>query len=159
MANTKQNINKNPRIMKRTILILATVVLGLTTLNAATENKIPTNETSLETATDNIAEVYDWSVTTKSGKSNGTSHNLKEAKRMIALFSNREIVLEQHIKSYKILNSQAINLSDTSYFWKVESNCGKSAGFTLSITAAKKMIALVAKGDIVTYSVIASKKI
>ncbi|WP_178986040.1 hypothetical protein [Winogradskyella helgolandensis] len=143
--------------MKHSILIFATVVLGFSTLNATTENTIATNETSLEITIDHIIEVYDWKVITKSGTSEGTSLNLEEAKRMIALFSAGEIILEKQIKSFKVLSSEATDTSKRLYFWKVESNYGKSEGFASSKSAAERLIALVSKGDIITYKVIASK--
>ncbi|SDG61986.1 hypothetical protein [Winogradskyella thalassocola] len=144
--------------MKRTILIFATVVLGFTTLNASTEHTIVTNETSLEITTDNIIEVYDWKVITKSGKSEGTSLNLETAKRMITLFSAGEIILEKQIKNFKVLRSEATEISQRLFFWKVKSNYGKSEGFASSKSSAERMIRLASKGDIITYKVIASSK-
>ncbi|MBF8149878.1 hypothetical protein ITJ86_08200 [Winogradskyella sp. F6397] len=145
--------------MKRTILIFATVVLGFTTLNATTKNTIPTNDTSLEITTDNIIEVYDWKVITKNGISKGTSLNVEAAKRMISLFSAGDIIVEKQIKSYKVLRSEAKDTSKRLYFWKVQSNFGKSEGFASSQSAAKRMISLAATGDIITYKVIASKNL
>ncbi|MBU2927899.1 hypothetical protein [Winogradskyella psychrotolerans] len=143
--------------MKRTLLIFATVALGFTTLNATTATSILTNATSLEITKDNIIEVYDWKVITKNGKSEGTSLNLEEAKRMIALFSAGDIIIENQITSYNVLRSEAKDTTKRLYFWKVESNYGQSEGFAYSQAAAERLIALAAKGDIITYKVIASK--
>lgn len=144
--------------MKRTLLIFATVVLGFTSLNAATENQTLTNEATLDITTDNIIDVYDWKVITNNGESSGTSLNLHDAKRMIAMFSNGEAILEQQIISYKVLQSEATDHSKRLYFWKVECNYGKSEGFASSKSDAERMIALVAKGDIITYKLITSEK-
>lgn len=145
--------------MRKSILIIATVVLGLTTLNATNLKMTLNSEISVEINDDNIVEVYDWKVTTRNGESSGTAQSLEEAKRMIKLFSNGEIVLEQQITSFKMLASEASNNNNRLYYWKVESNYGNSDGFASSEATAKKMIALVAKGDIVSYKVIASKKL
>ncbi|WP_179349114.1 hypothetical protein [Winogradskyella pacifica] len=144
--------------MKLTILFFATVVLGFSTLNATTKSTIATNETSLEITTDNIIKVYDWIVITKSGKSEGTSLNLEDAKRMITLFSSGEIILKKQIKSFKVLKSEANDTSKRLYLWIVESRHSKSQGFASSKSAAARMITLASKGDIITYKVIASSK-
>ncbi|GGI55987.1 hypothetical protein [Winogradskyella haliclonae] len=143
--------------MKRSILIISTVVLSFLNLNATTlKTKATKAIVKTEITENNITTEYEWSVKTLTGKSSGTSSSLEEAKEMIRLFSRNEVVLEKKIISYHVLKSDA---SDSrTYYWEVDSTNGKAKGYSSSERDARAMIALVTKGEVITYKIITSKK-
>lgn len=143
--------------MKRTILIIATVIFGILHANATTVTTNPNNETIVTMTKDDLIKVYDWYVKTTTGEFRGTSKTLFDAKKRANLVSQNEVVLEQKISNYFILKSELNKKESRLYFWEVKSEKGEAKGFSTSEVSAKKMIQLVAKGDIISYKIIASK--
>ncbi|WP_299116153.1 hypothetical protein [uncultured Winogradskyella sp.] len=145
--------------MKNSILIISTVVLSFLNLNATTL-KTTANPAIVETeiTENNITTIYEWSVKTLTGKSSGTASSLEGAKEMIALFSRNEAILEKKITSYYVLKSEAKNTNSRTYYWEVDSTNGNAKGYSSSESDAREMIALVAKGEIITYKIITSEK-
>ena len=143
--------------MKRTILIIATVIFGILHANATTVTTNPNNETIVTMTKDDLIKVYDWYVKTTTGEFRGTSKTLFDAKKRANLVSQNEVVLEQKISNYFILKSELNKNQSRLYFWEVKSEKGEAKGFSTSEVSAKKMIQLVAKGDIISYKIIASK--
>ncbi|MDA0178236.1 hypothetical protein [Mesoflavibacter profundi] len=143
--------------MKRTILIIATVIFGILHANATTVTTNPNNETIVTMTKDDLIKVYDWYVKTTTGEFRGTSKTLFDAKKRANLVSQNEVVLEQKISNYFILKSELNKNQSRLYFWEVKSEKGEAKGFSTSEVSAKKMIQLLAKGDIISYKIIASK--
>ena len=144
--------------MKRTILIIATVIFGILHANATTVTTNPNNETIVTMTKDDLIKVYDWYVKTTTGEFRGTSKTLFDAKKRANLVSQNEVVLEQKISNYFILKSELNKNQSRLYFWEVKSEKGEAKGFSTSEVSAKKMIQLVAKGDVISYKIIASKQ-
>ena len=145
--------------MKRTILIIATVIFGILHANATTVTTNPNNETIVTMTKDDLIKVYDWYVKTTTGEFRGTSKTLFDAKKRANLVSQNEVVLEQKISNYFILKSELNKNQSRLYFWEVKSEKGEAKGFSTSEVSAKKMIQLVAKGDVISYKIIASKRL
>ncbi|WP_304142425.1 hypothetical protein [Mesoflavibacter zeaxanthinifaciens] len=145
--------------MKRTILIIAAVVFGLLNLNATTVTTEPNSVTTATMTKDDLVKVYDWYVKTTTGKFRGTAKTLFDAKRRANLVGQNEVVLEQKISNYYILKSELNKKESRLYFWEVKSEKGEAKGFSTSEVSAKKMIQLVAKGDVISYKIIASKRL
>ena len=143
--------------MKRTILIIATVIFGILHANATTVTTNPNNETIVTMTKDDLIKVYDWYVKTTTGEFRGTSKTLFDAKKRANLVSQNEVALEQKISNYFILKSELNKNQSRLYFWEVKSEKGEAKGFSTSEVSAKKMIQLLAKGDIISYKIIASK--
>lgn len=143
--------------MRKSILIIATVVFGLLNLNATTSNtNLNTTTTSVEITKDDLIQVYDWSVKTTSGEFSGTALTLFDAKRMANIVGQAEVVLERQINSYYMLASELNEKESRLYYWEVNSETAKAQGFASTEFTAKRMIQLVAKGDIINYRIIAS---
>src|SRR5690606_33348436 len=143
-------------IMRKSILIIATVAFSILNINATNEK--PILNTSAEVVTlkkENIAKVFDWKVETDKGLYSGTSLSLENAKRMIALASSGEMVLGTEIKSYLVLKSEV--KAKRNYFWEVETATGFAKGYASSKDYANKMIQLVASGDTVISKIIVSQ--
>ena len=145
--------------MKRTILIIATVIFGILHANATTVTTNPNNETIVTMTKDDLIKVYDWYVKTTTGEFRGTSKTLFDAKKRANLVSQNEVVLEQKISNYFILKSELNKNQSRLYFWEVKSEKGEAKGFSTSEVSAKKMIQLLAKGDVISYKIIASKQL
>lgn len=143
--------------MRHSILIISTVVLSVLNLNATNVKANTEANVKTELTENNITKIYEWSVKTLSGKSAGTSATLEEAKEMIALFSRNEAILEKKITSYYMLKAEVRNTNNRVYYWEVTSTNGSAKGFSSSERDAKDMIALVAKGEIITYKIITSE--
>ncbi|WP_445738522.1 hypothetical protein [Mariniflexile sp.] len=142
--------------MKKSILIIATVALSISNVNAANEKTTLNTSTEVVTLTrDIMAQVFDWKVETDKGMYSGTSLSLESAKEMIALSSSGEIVLGTEIQSYLVLRSE-VN-AQRNYFWEVETATGFAKGYASSEDYANKMIALVASGDAVISKIIISQ--
>uniref|UniRef100_UPI0040478611 hypothetical protein n=1 Tax=Mariniflexile sp. TaxID=1979402 RepID=UPI0040478611 len=142
--------------MKKSILIIATVALSISNVNAANEKTTLNTSTEVVTLTrDIMAQVFDWKVETDKGVYSGTSLSLESAKEMIALSSSGEIVLGTEIQSYLVLRSE-VN-APRNYFWEVETATGFAKGYASSEDYANKMIALVASGDAVISKIIISQ--
>ena len=143
--------------MKKSILIIATVVFGLLNVNATTTTTEPNSEISVKITKDDLVEVFDWYVKTTNGEFQGTATTLFDAKKRANLVGQNEVVLEQKITNYFILKSELNKKQNRIYFWEVKSEKGYAKGFSTSEVAAKHMIQLVAKGDVISYRIIASK--
>ena len=143
--------------MKKSILIIATVVLGFINANATNlKTNLNTTTVSVDITKDEIIEVFDWSVKTTTGDFSGTASTLFDAKKRANIVGQGAIVLEQKITSYFVLRSELNVKSSRIYFWEVKSEKGYAKGFSSYEFSAKKMIALVAKGDVISYRIIAS---
>ncbi|RAJ15071.1 hypothetical protein [Olleya aquimaris] len=143
--------------MKRTILIIATVVFGLLNANATNLKTDGNSVTPVDITKKELVEVYDWTVVTTSGEFSGTAATLFEAKKRSNLVGQNEVVLERKITNYFVLKSEMFKKESRLYFWEVKSEKGYAKGFSSSEFSAKQMIHLVAKGDIMSYKIIASK--
>lgn len=141
--------------MKKSIFIIATVVLSMLNLNATNSNMHFKTLNEVVITKHNIAQVFEWNVETTKGKYSGTSLSLKQAKKMIALSSSGEIVTGTEIKSFFVLKSE-IN-TKRNYFWEVKTVTGTAKGYSSSEAYAHKMIALVASGDAIVSKIIISQ--
>jgi len=144
--------------MKNSILIIATVVLSFFNVNATNLETNPNTITNLEiTTTNEIIEIFDWTVKTTTGEFSGTAASLFDAKRRANMVGQGEVVLEQKINNYYVLKSNMQSKSSRVYFWEVKSEKGYAKGFSADEFSAKRMMNLVAKGDIVSYRIIENK--
>ena len=144
--------------MKKSILIIATVVLGFINANATNlKTNLNTTTVSVDITKDEIVEVFDWLVKTTSGEFSGTASTLFDAKKRANIVGQGAVVVEQKITSYFILKSELISKKNRIYFWEVQSEKGYAKGFSSDEFSAKKMIALVAKGDVISYRIITSR--
>ena len=143
--------------MKKSILIIATVVLSFLNVNATNLKTTLNTETRVEITKDEIVEIFDWSVKTTTGDFSGTAASLFDAKRRANMVGQGAIVLEQKITNYFVLRSDMQSKANRVYFWEVKSKKGYAKGFSTDEFTAKKMMHLVAKGDIVSYRIIESK--
>ncbi|MFD2724942.1 hypothetical protein [Hyunsoonleella rubra] len=141
--------------MKKSILIIGTVVLSMLNLNATNETTLNASNEVVEITKDAIAQVFEWKVETTKGTYSGTSLSLEQAKRMIALSSSGEVVTGTEIKSFFELKSEMD--AKRNYFWEVETATGKAKGYASSEDYAQKMIALVASGDAIVSKMIISQ--
>lgn len=141
--------------MKKSIFIIATVVLSMLNLNATNNNKHINTLNEVVITKHNIAQVFEWKVETTKGKYSGTSLSLEQAKKMTALSSSGEIVTGTEIKSFFVLKSE-IN-TKRNYFWEVKTATGTAKGYSSSEAYAHKMIALVASGDAIVSKIIISQ--
>ncbi|WP_397363757.1 hypothetical protein [Olleya sp. R77988] len=140
--------------MRKSILIIATVVLGLINANATNLKTTINSVTPVEITKDELVEVYDWTVVTTKGEFSGTAPTLFEAKKRSNLVGQNEVVIEQKITNYFVLKSQMLKKDNRIFFWEVKSEKGYAKGFSNSEFSAKQMINLVAKGDIISYKII-----
>lgn len=145
--------------MRKALLIIATVTVGFLNANATTTR--PTNTANVRAGISNesVVQVFDWSVKTVNGAYSGTSLSLFDAKRMINLSARGENITDMKIESYYILKSQLNKKESRLYYWEVESTNGTAQGFSNSENTAERMIQLVAKGAIISYKIIKSKKL
>ena len=144
--------------MKKSILIIATVVLSILNVNATNRNKSLNTVTEILILTeDAIAQVFDWEVKTNKGEYSGTALSLEAAKQMIDLSSNGETIKDKKITSYLVLKSEANNMSKRNYFWEVETATGTAIGYASTEAYAYKMISLVASGDAIASKIIISQ--
>ena len=144
--------------MKKSILIIATVVLVFINANATNlKTNLNTTTVSVDITKDEIVEVFDWLVKTTSGEFSGTASTLFDAKKRANIVGQGAVVVEQKITSYFILKSELISKKNRIYFWEVQSEKGYAKGFSSDEFSAKKMIALVAKGDVISYRIITSR--
>ena len=143
--------------MRKSILIIATVVFGLLNANATTVNKnLNTTNVSVDISKENIVEVFDWTVKTINGEYSGTALSLFEAKKMVNLSTRGENIQDITIKNYFVLRSEINNKKSRIYYWEVKSNNGLAKGFSKSEDSAERMIKLVAKGDIISSKIVKS---
>ncbi len=143
--------------MKKIVLIIVTVVLGLVNLNATNLlNEKPV--LNLEFASNKVIKIYDWKLELENGTFSGTSLSMEDAQKALALISKGEFVLQKQITSYYVLQSDTYTANYRTYYWEVKSENGYAKGFASSKEKAKKLIGLVAKGDVLTYKIIESNK-
>ena len=126
--------------MRNSILIIATVVLGLLNANATTLNTDPNTKNSVTITADHLVQVYDWTVKTTNGTFEGTASTLFEAKKRANIVGQNEVVLERQIVNYYVLKSEMNNKQNRIYFWEVKSEKGYAKGFSSSEFNAKKMM-------------------
>ncbi|WP_452223962.1 hypothetical protein [Lacinutrix chionoecetis] len=143
--------------MKTSILIIAAVVFSFLNLNATNDKTDFNTTTTLEITTDDLVEIFDWSVKTTTGEFSGTASTLFDAKRRANMVGQGAIVLEQKITTYYMLRSDMQSKSNRVYFWEVKSEKGYAKGFSATEFSAKRIIHLIAKGDIITYRIIESR--
>jgi len=142
--------------MRKSILIIGTVVLSILNMNATTKNTTPnTSIETVEITKNNIAQVFEWKVETTKGIYAGTALSLAQAKKMVALSSANEVVTGTEIKSFFVLKSE-VN-SKRNYFWEVETASGTAKGYSSTEDYAHKMIQLVASGDAIVSKIIISQ--
>ena len=145
-------------IMKKSILIIATMALA--TFNASAKTEKENYTVAIETVEMNkndLVQLFDWSVKSKSGIVSGTSTSLKKAEEMVKLMSTTELASEQKIESYYVLRSE-MNKKRL-YAWEVKSTNGYAMGYSYSEASAEKMIALVASGDVISSKIVTSSKL
>jgi len=144
--------------MRNSILMTAIVVLSISNLNATNEKTMTNTENNIITVSENtITQVFDWAVQTNKGKYAGTAPSLEEAKRMIALTTSNEIIMNKQISSYFMLQNEANTTENRNYFWEVKTVSGKAKGYASTEAYARKMIALVASGDAIVDQLIMSQ--
>ncbi|GAA4939199.1 hypothetical protein GCM10023314_09850 [Algibacter agarivorans] len=144
--------------MRKSILIIGTVVLSIINVNATNEKTtLSTSIEVVEITKNHIAQVFDWEVKTNKGTYAGTSLSLESAKRMITLSSSGEIVKDKKITSYLMLKSEANSNAKRNYFWEVKTASGMAKGYSSSEAYAHKMIELVASGDAIAEKMIISQ--
>lgn len=144
--------------MKNLILIIAVVAMATINVNATNEKMILNTSNEVETITkENLVQVFDWNVVTNKSTYSGTSPSLEHAKKMMALVSSGERIVERKIESFYIVSSDVVTNNRT-YFWEVQSENGYAKGFSSSEYSARKMIDLVALGDIISYKIITNNK-
>lgn len=144
--------------MKKSILIIGTVVLSILNINATNKNKtLNSNIEAVEITRNAIAQVFEWRVETTKGRYSGTVLSLKQAKKMIKLSSSGEVVTSKEVTSYFVLKSEINSNTKRNYFWKVETKTGKAKGYASNQAYAQKMIELVASGDAVVSKIIISQ--
>jgi len=154
--NQNHVIKSKFNVSKKSILIIATLVLGLINLNATNLITNPNSTTSIKLTKDELITVYDWTVVTTNGIFSGTATTLFEAKKRSNLVGQNEIVLERKITHYVVLKNEAFKTERRVYFWEVKSKKGHAKGYATSEANAKQMIRLVAEGDIISHKIIAS---
>ena len=79
--------------MKHSILIIATVVLSFLNVNATNLKTTLNTLTPFEITTDEIVEIFDWTVKTTTGDFSGTATSLFDAKRRANMVGQGSIVL------------------------------------------------------------------
>ncbi|AEH00563.1 MULTISPECIES: hypothetical protein [unclassified Lacinutrix] len=144
--------------MRNSILIIATVVFSFLTVNATNLKSQANTVTRVNIHKDEIIEVFDWTVKTTTGEFSGTASSLFDAKRRANIVGQNAIVIEQKITNYFILKSEMQSNNNRVFFWEVNTEKGYAKGFSSNEFNAKKMMHLVAKGDITSYRIIENKK-
>ncbi|WP_290696467.1 hypothetical protein [Lacinutrix sp.] len=144
--------------MKNSILIIATIVFSFLNVNATNLKTTLNTETRVEITKDEIVEIFDWRVKTTTGEFSGTATTLFDAKKRANMVGQGTVVIAQKITNYFVLKSDMQSQDNRVYFWEVKSEKGYAKGFSSSEFSAKKMMSLVAKGDIVSYRIIENKK-
>lgn len=138
--------------MKKSILIIATMLLSFLQINASNDN---TNNNTSDNDP-NIVQIFEWHVKTNHSEYSGTSASAQHASNMIALVSTGEIILEKKVESYYMLESDFDLGMKRVYLWEVTSTRDHGQGYSTSENAARRMINLVSSGDIITSKIIIS---
>ncbi len=137
--------------MKKLVLTFGIVALSFLTVQATTLNEL----SNYKTETAEVTSVYIWNVITANGTFSGSSMSLDHAKQMVKLSSAGDIIVEQKIVKHYLLKE---DFNKKYFYWEVESTKAKASGFSSSEAKARKLINLVAKGDIINYKIIVNKK-
>lgn len=148
-------------IMKKSILIIVTVAFSILSMNATILNKNLNTSYSASVAIEkeDFIEIYEWTVKTNKGNYAGTAFSLEEAQKMVRLSTSGEIITDLKIESFFVLKSELNQKEARIYYWEVISSNGKAKVTTTSEHNAKRMIELVASGDIITYKIIKSNRL
>lgn len=143
--------------MKKSVLIIATALLSFLPINASNDNSILNISTKDPNITKNqLVQIFEWHVKTNHGQYSGTSNNAIHASSMIVLVSTGDVIIEKKIESYYMLESDFSLNAKRVYLWEVISTKGHAQGYSTSENAARRMIDLVASGDIITSKIIKS---
>jgi|SRR5690606_9449921 len=150
--------------MRKSILIIVTLIFGLFTAQANTPHAIPTHFNSSDhlksdIIKEDLVEIFNWSVTTNAGVCSGTASSLESAERRVYLASEGLIVNQHIITSYFLLRSDINKPENRLYFWEVQSENSYAKGFSSSEATANRMIQLVSSGEVVYYKIVASSEI
>lgn len=162
MKNAKQfhdRLNNFNDVTRKSILTVVVLISGMLNTNATNLKTVTESDTTLACADitkDEVIEIYDWFLTTTKGSFSGTALTLFDAKRSSNLVAQGEIILERRITNYFVLKSEISSKQNRIYFWEVQSEKGYAKGFSSNESSAKSMIHFVAKGDIISYRIIAS---
>jgi len=143
--------------MRTTILTIVLVVAQIFSTQAMNSNDKTMNDNSNITEAQ-LTNVFEWTVTTKSGTFSGTSLTLEKANRMVSLVSQGEPILEQMIVKYTVLNSEVSNKNLRKYYWEVIGSEGNAKGFASSKSTAERMVELASSAHTITYKIIEYKK-
>ncbi|MBA6151687.1 hypothetical protein [Gelidibacter maritimus] len=143
--------------MKNSILIIAAALLSFLQMNAFNDNASLNNfDNDPKMTVDHLIQIYEWNVKTNHTYYSGTSTSAAHATKMIALVSTGEVILEKTIQSYFMLETDVKQNAKRIYLWEVSSAHGHAQGYSASENAARRMIHLVARGDIITSKIIKS---
>ena len=142
--------------MKKSILIIGTVVLSILNVNARNKKvELHVSNEITEVTRNNITQDFEWKVETTNGMCSGSSLSLKQAENMMQLSSSNEVITGKEIKSFFVLKLEVE--AKRNYFWEVKTATGTAKGYASSQGYANKMIALVASGDAVVSKIIISQ--
>ena len=143
--------------MKKSILVIATALLSFLQINASNDKTNLNTSNSYSKFLENpTVQIFEWQVKTNLGHYSGTSSSAIKASNMIALVSKGEVILEKMIESYYIEESDLDLNTKRVYLWEVTSTNGHGTGYSASENAARRMINIVASGDIITSKIIIS---
>lgn len=143
--------------MKKSFLIIATVVLTIFNLQAS--NNHYKNRIVKSNPTPKVVKIYDWQLQLENGAFSGTSLTKEAAQRILNILSKGEFVLQQKITSYYVLQSDTQVKNYRNFYWEVTSENGYAKGFASSKSKAEKLVKLVAQGDIITFKIIKSNSL
>lgn len=141
--------------MKKSLLIIATVVLTIFNLQAT--NSIKSNPIKVNPLNSKVIKIYDWKLKLEDGTFSGTSRTKEEAQKVLQLLSKGEFVIQKQISSYYVFSNESQMNKYRTYYWEVQSENSHAKGFASSKEKASQLIRLVAKGDILHYKIIKSK--
>lgn len=143
--------------MRTTFLTIVLVVAQLFSTQAMNSNDKTVNDNSNITIAQ-LTDIFEWTVTTKSGTFSGTSLSLEKAYKMVSLVSQGESISEQIIVKYTVLKSKASNKDSRKYYWEVVGSKGNAKGFASSKSIAKRMVELASSAQTISYKIIEYKK-
>lgn len=146
--------------MKKSILIIATVVLSILNVNATTNLKEKEKKTTIsgKFAMEYVIKVYDWELEIENGKFSGTALTQEGVERIVEILSKGEIVRHKKVISYYVLQNEYQTENARNFYWEVKSKNSYAEGFASTKNSAQKMIKLVAGDEIITFKIIKSKK-
>lgn len=154
---TTKTFKKHIDASKRSILIIATLALSILNLNATNEKTTHTNNDAVKTTKNDSIQIFNWKATTTKAIYSGSALSLEEAKQMIYLTTNKNILKHKEITSYSILKTEVNNTLTRNYFWEIKTPTGFAKGYSSSEAYANKMMQLVASGDAIVSKIIISQ--